>query len=58
MALLRYLRIHEYLQALGPPVESCTLLDILNIVQAKTVIIKMDIQGHECKAGKMIICKH
>jgi len=36
--------------ALGPPVESCTLLDILNIVQAKTVIIKMDIQGHECKA--------
>merc|ERR1712013_921558 len=35
---------------LGPGVESVTLPDILETISARSVIIKMDIQGQECKA--------
>lgn len=35
---------------LGPGVQSVTLPDIFNTISAETVILKMDIQGYECKA--------
>ena len=37
------------LQVVGPAVTSTTLLDLLNYIDSKTVIIKMDVEGYECK---------
>lgn len=33
----------------GPPVTSTTLLDLLNFINTKTVIVKLDVEGYECK---------
>jgi FkbM family methyltransferase len=32
-----------------PPVDSVKLLDILDIIPSKTIILKIDIEGYECK---------
>jgi hypothetical protein len=40
------------LQVTGPPVTSVTLPDILSSIPAGTIILKMDIQGYECKVDK------
>ena len=35
--------------SVGEPVQSVTLPDILNVIPAKTYILKTDIQGYECR---------
>jgi len=40
----------EWLKPSGPVLTSVTMADILNIVEEVTVIIKIDIEGYECKA--------
>jgi len=37
-------------EPLGPGVQSVTLSDIFNTISARTIVLKMDIQGQECKA--------
>eukprot|EP00092_Neocalanus_flemingeri_P004053 GFUD01004363.1.p1 GENE.GFUD01004363.1~~GFUD01004363.1.p1 ORF type:complete len:319 (+),score=48.72 GFUD01004363.1:60-1016(+) len=37
------------MKAAGPPVNSTTLLDILNFINTDIVVIKMDVEGFECK---------
>ena len=39
-------------QIVGPTVSSVTLLDILKFIGEKTVIVKMDTEGFECKVMK------
>ena len=36
-------------QALGPPVTTVTLTDLMRLAPAPTYIIKMDIQGRDCQ---------
>ena len=39
------------LQIVGPPVNTTTLLKLISFVQADKVILKMDVEGMECKVG-------
>jgi len=36
-------------KAVGPQISSTTFLDLLNYINADTVIVKMDVEGYECK---------
>jgi len=40
----------QNLKASGPPLQSVTLMDILKSIPDDTIIIKIDIEGYECKA--------
>ena len=42
-------------QADGPPVTSITLPDIFSSISSKTIILKLDIQGYECKVRPYLI---
>ena len=37
-------------QVIGPPAVSTTTAEIFREIAADTVIIKIDVEGHECKA--------
>ena len=43
-----------HLQPLGSGVASVTLPDIFSTIAAKTIIMKMDIQGYESKVGYLV----
>jgi len=42
--------LREKSQLLGPSVGSVTLPDVFDSIESKTIILKIDIQGYECKA--------
>merc|ERR1739838_1010533 len=41
--------ITQNLKVVGPPVNTTTLLDILSFINTDTVIVKIDVEGFECK---------
>ena len=40
---------HQWSEVVGPPAVSVTTRQIFDTISADTVIIKIDVEGHECK---------
>ena len=40
---------HNWSDVIGPPAVSITTKDIFETISTDTVIIKIDVEGHECK---------
>ena len=34
-----------------PPVQSVLLEDVLRVIRADTIVLKIDVEGYECKVG-------
>ena len=43
-------RVYSWDQVIGPPAVSTTTAEIFREIAADTIIIKIDVEGHECKA--------
>ena len=41
---------YKWDEVIGPPAVSTTTREIFDSIQADTVVIKIDVEGHECKA--------
>ena len=41
---------YKWDEVIGPPAVSTTTREIFESIQADTVVIKIDVEGHECKA--------
>ena len=41
---------YKWEEVIGPPAVSTTTREIFDSIQADTVVIKIDVEGHECKA--------
>ena len=41
---------YKWDEVIGPPVLSTTTREIFESIKADTVVIKIDVEGHECKA--------
>ena len=39
---------------IGEGVESVKFVDLLDAVHTQTVVVKIDIEGHECRVNKLI----
>ena len=37
-----------------PPVQSVLLEDVLRVIQADTIVLKIDVEGYECKVGSTV----
>ena len=48
-SFLETLKISIYLQGIGAPEYSVRFEDILSLTSADTVVLKVDIEGYECK---------
>ena len=40
---------YKWEEVIGPPAVSVTTRDIFQQIEAKTIVIKIDVEGHECK---------
>ncbi len=43
-------------QVYGEPMYSVKFEDLLRVVGSNTAVLKMDIEGYECKVGKCFYC--
>ena len=41
---------YKWEEVIGPPAVSTTTREIFDSIKADTVVIKIDVEGHECKA--------
>ena len=41
---------YKWEEVIGPPAVSTTTREIFDSIKANTVVIKIDVEGHECKA--------
>ena len=42
---------YKWEEVIGPPAVSITTRDIFEEIKAKTIVIKIDVEGHECKVS-------
>ena len=43
--------LHTLTLSMQPPVQSVLLEDVLRVIQADTIVLKIDVGGYECKVG-------
>ena len=45
---------YKWEEVIGPPAVSVTTQNIFEHIESDTVIIKIDVEGHECKVNQML----